>query len=104
MLSLLAISVMVSRIGVGRVLDLGQPERWAALFLMVAAAGAVVLACAGSSLAPLALGILLFGVSIGAELDLLAFFCARMFGLRQYSAIYGLLVVFFYFGLAARRR
>ena len=101
LLSLLALSVMVSRVGVGQVLDLGRPERWAALVLTVAAAGALVLAGAGTSLALLALGILLFGVSIGAELDLLAFFCARLFGMRNYSAIYGLLAVFFYVGLAA---
>ena len=31
----------------------------------------------------------------------MAFFCARLFGLRAYSAIFGALNVFLYFGMAA---
>ena len=30
----------------------------------------------------------------------MAYFCARLFGLRHYAAIYGLLAMFFYVGMA----
>ncbi len=100
LLSVFAIAVMVSRLLVGRLLDLSHPERWAALVLAVAAAGAVVLLSAGNNITLLVIGILMFGASIGAELDLMSFFCARLFGLRNYSGLYGLLSIWFYVGLA----
>ena len=101
LLSTLAVSVMLSRLIVGRLLDTGRPERWAAVVLAVAAMGVAVLLTAGHSLPTLVVGVLLFGVSIGAELDLMSYFCSRLFGLRHYSTVYGLLSVFFYLGVAA---
>lgn len=100
LLSLLALAVMLSRLAVGRLLDFVYPERWAAATMIVAASGAVVLLAAGTAMPLLAAGILLFGVSIGAELDLMGFFCARLFGCRHYSALYGLLSIGFYLGMA----
>jgi MFS family permease len=98
-LSLLAFSVMLSRLVVGRVLDLSHPARSSAIIMGLAAIGA------GLFLTPPAaqvtsLATVLVGFSIGAELDLMAFFCARLFGLRHYAAIYGLLAMFLYVGMA----
>lgn len=45
-----------------------------------------------------AAGILLIGFALGVEYDLMAFFVARYFGLRSYSAIYGVLYVAFALG------
>lgn len=100
LLSLLALSVMVSRLVVGRLLDLGTPGRWSALVILCAGAGALLLWSAGGAMPLLVAGILLFGMSVGAELDLMAFFCARLFGIRHYSQIYGALAIFFYAGIA----
>ncbi len=100
LLSLLAIAVMISRLAVGRLLDLKHPERCAALVVGVASLGALLLLIAGPDLRILVPAILLFGVSIGAELDLMGFFCARIFGLRHYSSIYGLIAISFYLGMA----
>ncbi len=47
------------------------------------------------------LSILLIGFALGIEYDLIAFFVARYFGLRSYSAIYGLLYVSFALGSGA---
>ena len=61
----------------------------------------LVLAAPTGGAAWIALGVVLFGFSIGAELDLMSFFCARYFGLRAFSSVYGALAVFFYVGIAA---
>ncbi len=45
-----------------------------------------------------AVSILLIGFALGVEYDLVAFFVARYFGLRSYSAIYGVLYVCFALG------
>lgn len=99
LLSLLAISVMVTRLLVGRLLDLRRPERWAACVLASAGGGCLLLALS-SHLSMIVLAVLLIGSSIGSELDFIAFFCAREFGMRRYASIYGLLAMFFYSGIA----
>ncbi|GAO56906.1 MULTISPECIES: MFS transporter [unclassified Novosphingobium] len=101
LLSLLAGSVMASRIVTGLVLDRSAPALWAAAIVLIAAGGAAILAVAGTNVAVIAAGIVLFGASVGAELDLMSFFCARQFDLRAYSSIYGLLAMGFYIGMAA---
>lgn len=99
-MSLLAVSIMVSRLIVGRLLDLPRPAMTAAGVMIVAAAGSAMLAAGSSDLMFVGVAIILLGVSVGAELDLLSYFCARLFGLRHYAAIYGLLSGFFYTGIA----
>jgi predicted MFS family arabinose efflux permease len=98
-LSLLAVSVMLSRLAVGRVLDLKHPARSSAIVMGLAAIGSGLLLTPPAT--PVTgLATVLVGFSIGAELDLMAYFCARLFGLRHYAAIYGLLAMFFYVGMA----
>jgi MFS family permease len=98
-LSLLSFSVMLSRLVVGRILDLSNPARYSAVVMILAAIGSGLLLTPPSS-AVTSVGTVLVGFSIGAELDLMAFFCARLFGLPHYAAIYGLLAMFFYVGMA----
>jgi predicted MFS family arabinose efflux permease len=100
LLSALAASVFISRLVVGWALDFFSPERVATTALLLAAVG-MLLWLLGDSGAGLALtAVLLIGLSIGAELDFLSFFCARLFGLRHYGAVYGALAAFFYAGIA----
>ena len=99
LLSLLAASVVVSRLIIGSALDGGAPRRVAALTLVAAAIGVGLFI--GTPSYPLILvGVILLGVSIGGELDLLSFFCARSFGLQRYGTLYGALSAFFYTGMA----
>jgi predicted MFS family arabinose efflux permease len=100
MLSLLAGSVMVSRLFVGRLLDLCDPNRSAASVYIAAAVGAALLAAFNGGLILTAGSIVLLGMSVGAELDVLSFFCARAFGTQHYARNYGLLSIFFYSGIA----
>lgn len=85
---LLALAVVVGRIGAGFLLDRLLPGLVAFTLLGVSAAGLAVLADAPGGAAT-NLAILMVGVGIGAEFDFLSFFIARHLGLRAYGAIYG---------------
>lgn len=101
LISLLSVSVVVSRLAVGWALDVWDPRRVAAGVLLAAAGGALtVLAAPPGDWAPLLAGVALIGLSIGAEFDLMSFFCAQRFGLRRFGGVYGLLSGFFYVGVA----
>lgn len=101
MLSVMSIAVAASRLFVGRLLDLTKPHRWAALVMALAAAGTALLLASPTAFVAIAIGVAMVGFSIGAELDFLSFFCARAFGVRHYSMIYGTLSIFFYTGMGA---
>jgi nitrate/nitrite transporter NarK len=101
LLSALAASVLLSRLLIGWLLDFVRPERVAAVTLMLAGIGMVLWMLAPPGMAWAVAAVLLIGLSIGAELDFLSFFCARLFGLRHYAAVYGGLAAFFYAGIAA---
>jgi predicted MFS family arabinose efflux permease len=101
LLSVVSLSVLPSRLLSGWALDALRPERVAAAFVLVSCVGLVLwLASPGPFVAALA-GSILLGVSLGSEHAFIAFFCARRFGLRAYSAIFGALAVFLYVGMAA---
>ena len=100
LLSLFAVAVMVSRLVVGRLLDTSHPHLAAAGVMAIAALGAFLMLFGSSGLAVTTVAVVLIGCSIGAELDLMSFYCARLFGVRHYAAIYGLLSTFFYVGIA----
>jgi predicted MFS family arabinose efflux permease len=101
LLSSLATSVFVSRLVIGWALDSFRSEWTAAISLALAAVGAITLLFSHGDLWYALPATLLIGFSIGAELDLLSFFCARYFGLEDFGAVYGAISVFFYTGMAA---
>ena len=101
LLSVTSLAVLPSRLLAGWALDRLRPERVAAAFLLVSSVGfALWLDSHGPLLAAIA-GSILLGVSLGSEHAFMSFFCARRFGLRAYSAIFGALAVFMYLGMAA---
>jgi predicted MFS family arabinose efflux permease len=100
LLSSLAASVFVSRLVIGWSLDSFNAEWTAAAALALAAVGAIALFFSHGNLFYALSATFLIGFSIGAELDLLSFFCARYFGLQDFGAVYGAISVFFYTGMA----
>lgn len=100
LLSLLALAVFVSRLITGWLLDRLTPEHVAAGSLLLASCGLLLWMNMGTSLPLAMLAVLLLGVSLGAELDFLSFFCARLFGLSHYAQIYGCLYLAFALGIA----
>lgn len=99
-LAALALSAMISRLVVGRLLDLRRPALWSAGVLCVAALGMLMLAMGPNGSTMTILFVMMIGCGLGAELDLLAFFCVRLFGMRHYSSVYGMLSAFYYCGTA----
>jgi predicted MFS family arabinose efflux permease len=100
LLSSLATSVFVSRLVIGWSLDTFRAEWTAGISLALAAIGAVGLLFSHGNLVYALAATIFIGFSIGAELDLLSFFCARYFGLQDFGAVYGALSLFFYTGMA----
>ena len=70
------------------------------LFACGSAAGTCLLAAHGVIESPVAaMAILLIGLGLGAEIDIVAYMVARYFGVRSFSTLYGLAV--FFIALAA---
>jgi MFS family permease len=100
LISCLGLSVVVSRLVTGRLLDLRRPDLTAAGCMALAAIGALVLLKSDGHPALAILAVVLVGISLGAELDIVSFFVSRIFGLRHYGALYGVLSLFLYLGMA----
>lgn len=91
MVSVFASAVIFGRLASGFLLDRMQPAWVAAAFTLVPIVGMLGLVAAPYQLElVIGLAVFLIGVQQGAELDLLAYFVARHFGLRRYSSIYGI--------------
>lgn len=85
--SILGLSSVAGRIGVGMLLDRISAPFVALGTLVIAAFGVLLLYAFGLQFAPLAVG--LIGLAAGAEVDLIAYLCSRLFGTRAYGTIYG---------------
>ena len=90
-------AIIVGRILSGYCLDRFFGPYVAVVFLVCPMAGIAVLAGGATGIIPLA-GTVLCGLGIGAEVDLMAFFVSRYFGLRAFAQIYGWMFGFFTIG------
>jgi MFS family permease len=96
LVSTYALSMGISRIAAGIFLDrVRRPPLVAAVCMAFGVAGALLLASPtlGSSWIGATISVILIGVTQGAEADFLAFFTLRIFGLRSYSALFGILAI-----------
>lgn len=90
LLSVLAVSVLVGRIGSGLLLDRLPPRLVAMLFTAIPGLGCLLLVMSPELTPAIAfVAVVLVGLQQGSETDLLAFFTVRQFGMRRYSSIYG---------------
>ncbi|MGE3689898.1 MAG: MFS transporter [Novosphingobium sp.] len=93
--SVYGISLIVARLGIGWLLDRFWGPGVAALVLTSPVVACLILMGEPTYTAAI-IASALIGAAAGAELDLLAFFTARYFGIRNYGRIYG----FLYTGVA----
>jgi MFS family permease len=93
--SVFGFAVILGRVAVGWLVDRYWAPGVAAISLSLPAIGCLVLA-GEPGFAIVAASIFIIGFAAGAELDLMAFFTARYFGLRHYAKIYAVM----YAGLA----
>ncbi len=88
--STIGITIIVARVIIGYLIDRFFAPRVALVFFLASAGGIVMLAAGATG--PMAyLAAVLIGLSIGAEIDLMAFLTTRYFGLRCFGEIYGLM-------------
>jgi predicted MFS family arabinose efflux permease len=80
---------IVGRLFVGFLIDRLSPQRIQTCVLVLAAAGSLVLAVAGTSGVAL-IGAALLGIGLGSEADVGPYLLARYFGRRHFSVLYGL--------------
>lgn len=86
--SLIGVAVLVGRLGSGWALDHFPATRVAAIAFAISAFGCALLLQSD----PFWMGVaaLAIGLTIGAELDIMAYFISRYFGLASFGRLYGL--------------
>ncbi len=86
LVSLIGLSVIVTRVIVGWLADRAEAPRIAAVTCALCAAGCLLLAWGGASFAWI--GAIAIGAALGAEADLIGFLTARYFDLASYGRLY----------------
>ncbi len=95
-LSVAGIALLAGRIISGWCLDRFFGVHVAIAFFVIPMAGIALLASGAGGMVPL-IGAVLCGMGVGAEVDIMAFFVSRYFGLKSYGKIYGLMFAVFAF-------
>lgn len=93
-LSVSGIALIFGRIFSGWCLDRFWGPYVAVAFFLIPMAGIGVLASNVGGIGPL-VGAALCGLGVGADVDLMAFFVSRYFGMKEYAKIYGLMLALF---------
>ena len=94
--SLIGVSILIARLVVGYLIDKFHAPPIAAACFAIPAIGCYLLMGGGHG--PAVVAVILVGVALGAELDLIAFFTSRYFGMKHYGKIYGWQYVFYTLG------
>ncbi len=97
--STVGMTIIVSRIVIGFSLDKFFAPRVGAICFILSAIGTAMLAF-GAVGPAVFLAAIFFGLSIGAELDLLAYLITRYFGLNSFGLVYGMLFAAFLGGVS----
>lgn len=93
LLSIFAGAVIVARLAAGWTIDRFSPHIVAAVVTGTPALGCVVLLLGPPSFGVAALALMLVAVQQGAEIDLVGYLIARLFGMRHYATAYGACVL-----------
>jgi MFS family permease len=99
-LSAAGMAQWISRFGSGYLLDRFASPQVGQIWLILAAFGLLLLSMADTPTLVIA-SAMLIGAGLGAELELLAYYVSRFFGLRAFGQIYGLIFAGFVVGIAA---
>jgi predicted MFS family arabinose efflux permease len=86
-------AVIVARLAAGWAIDRFPPHIVAAVVTGTPALGCVVLLLGPPSFGVAALALVLVAVQQGAEIDLVGYLIARLFGMRHYATAYGACVL-----------
>ena len=98
---LFGLATLAGRLLAGYMVDRVFAPYVASVFFLAPLAGFVFLASAAGPLP--ALGVVLFGLGLGTEIDLIAFLVSRYFGQRAFGELYGYFFMVFGFGSSIGR-
>jgi predicted MFS family arabinose efflux permease len=98
---LFGLSTLAGRLLAGYLVDRIFAPYVASVFFLAPIAGFVLLASAAGPLP--AVGVVLFGLGLGTEIDLIAFLVSRYFGQRAFGELYGYFFMVFGFGSSIGR-
>lgn len=94
LVSLFAIAVIVARLATGWLVDHLPSYAVAGVVAAIPAAGCALLVLYEGNYMFAALALILIGAQQGAEIDIVGYLVAKLFGLRNYASVYGVCVVF----------
>src|SRR3546814_10582 len=89
---IVGITQIIGRLSAGLLLDHFDARRIGALSFCFPMISCAILIVAGGSVPFAILATIIFGLSIGAEMDVIAYLAARFFGTRNFGAIFGVIV------------
>jgi MFS family permease len=92
-MSVYAFGLFVGRLVTGFALDRVPPNLVGAVMTLVPALGIVLLMIPSPSFALAALAVGMIGMQQGSEVDLIAYFVSRNFGVTHYGSIYGMIAM-----------
>jgi predicted MFS family arabinose efflux permease len=98
---LFGLATLAGRLLVGYLVDCVFAPYVASVFFLAPIAGFMFLASAAGPLP--AVGVVLFGLGLGTEIDLIAFLVSRYFGQRAFGELYGYFFMVFGFGSSIGR-
>lgn len=91
--SLIGIFSIIGRLGTGLLLDRFPAQNVGALAFLLPIAGCALLLTGGANPVNQAVAAATFGLTVGAEVDVIAYLSARYFGLRNFGGLYGAMVM-----------
>jgi predicted MFS family arabinose efflux permease len=98
-MSVVGVSMIVGRIVVGALIDRAFAPHVSALVFLAPLVGHALLTGTGAGLNAI-VAAAMFGLGLGAELDVFPYMTSRAFGVRHFGQIYGAMLVAFTSGLA----
>lgn len=98
--SLVGVFSIVGRLGVGFLLDRFSGRVVGACAYLVPIAGAALLLIDGANPVSQSIAAALFGLTLGAEVDVIAYLASRYFGLRNFGGLFGGMVAALSLGTA----
>lgn len=98
--SLVGVFSIVGRLGTGVLLDRFPAHRVGALVFLLPIIACVLLLTDGSSAISQSVAAAVVGLTLGSEVDVMAYLAARYFGLKNFGALYGALLMALSLGTA----
>lgn len=98
--SLIGIFSLVGRLGTGFLLDRFPGHLVGAIAFIIPIIACALLLTDGSSTLNQTLAAIIFGLTLGSEVDVIAYLAAKYFGLKNFGALYGAMVMALSMGTA----